>query len=36
VESAEVTGALPDSDDGWVDESQIESRPLAPASPEQH
>jgi predicted permease len=30
VESAEVTGALPDSDDGWVDESQIESRPLAP------
>ena len=30
VESAEVTGALPNSDDGWVDESQIESRPLAP------
>ena len=30
VEQAEVTGALPHSDDGWVDEAQIENRPLAP------
>jgi putative ABC transport system permease protein len=30
VEHAEVTGALPYSDDGWVDEVQIENRPLAP------
>jgi predicted permease len=30
VEHAEVTGALPYSDDGWVDETQIENRPLAP------
>jgi predicted permease len=30
VEHAEVTGALPHSDDGWVDEAQIENRPLAP------
>jgi len=30
VNSAEVTGALPCSDDGWVDDSQIENRPLAP------
>ena len=30
VENAEVTGALPHSDDGWVDEAQIENRPLAP------
>jgi putative ABC transport system permease protein len=30
VEHAEVTGALPHSDDGWDDEAQIENRPLAP------
>ncbi len=30
VESAEVTGALPYSDDAWVDDAQIENRPLAP------
>lgn len=30
VEQAEVTGALPSSDDGWVDDAQIENRPLAP------
>ena len=30
VENAEVTGALPSSDDGWVDDAQIENRPLAP------
>jgi predicted permease len=30
VESAEVTGALPHSDWGSVDEAQIENRPLAP------
>jgi len=30
VERAEVTGALPFSDNGWVDDAQIESRPLAP------
>lgn len=30
VDSAEMTGALPSSDDAWVDESQIENRPLAP------
>lgn len=30
VEHAEVTGALPYSDDGWDDEAQIENRPLAP------
>jgi predicted permease len=30
VEHAELTGALPHSDDGWVDEAQIENRPLAP------
>jgi predicted permease len=30
VDSAEVTGALPNSDDGWDDESQIENRPLVP------
>ena len=30
VEHAEVTGALPHSDDGWVDDAQIENRPLAP------
>jgi predicted permease len=30
VERAEVTGALPHSDDGWDDEAQIENRPLAP------
>jgi len=30
VVHAEVTGALPHSDDGWVDEAQIENRPLAP------
>lgn len=30
VENAEVTGALPHSDDGWVDEAQIENRPLDP------
>jgi predicted permease len=30
VERAEVTGALPHSDDGWVDEAQIENHPLAP------
>jgi len=30
VGHAEVTGALPYSDDGWVDEAQIENRPLAP------
>jgi predicted permease len=30
VEHAEVTGALPASDDGWVDDAQIENRPLAP------
>jgi putative ABC transport system permease protein len=30
VERAEVTGALPASDDGWVDDAQIENRPLAP------
>ena len=29
VESAEVTGALPHSDDGWVDDALIENRPLA-------
>jgi putative ABC transport system permease protein len=30
VQHAEVTGALPYSDDGWVDDAQIENRPLAP------
>lgn len=30
VESAEATGALPHSDDGWNDDAQIENRPLAP------
>jgi putative ABC transport system permease protein len=30
VGHAEVTGALPASDDGWVDDAQIENRPLAP------
>jgi predicted permease len=30
VDHAEVTGALPASDDGWVDDAQIENRPLAP------
>ncbi len=30
VEHAEITGALPYSDDAWVDEAQIENRPLAP------
>jgi putative ABC transport system permease protein len=30
VERAEVTGVLPHSDDGWVDDAQIENRPLAP------
>ena len=30
VEHAEVTGALPHSDDGWNDDAQIENRPLAP------
>ncbi len=30
VENAEVTAALPASDDGWVNDAQIESRPLAP------
>jgi len=30
VESAEVTNALPYSDDAWVDDAQIENRPLAP------
>jgi predicted permease len=30
VDSAEVTGALPYSDDGWDDDSQIENRPLVP------
>ena len=30
VDSAEVTGALPNSDDGWDDDSQIENRPLVP------
>jgi predicted permease len=30
VESAEVTSALPNSDNGWVDDVQIENRPLAP------
>jgi predicted permease len=30
VGSAEVTAALPHSDDGWVDDAQIENRPLAP------
>jgi predicted permease len=30
VRHAEVTGALPYSDDGWVDDAQIENRPLAP------
>jgi predicted permease len=30
VEHAEMTGALPFSDDGWVDDAQIENRPLAP------
>ncbi|HEY1901278.1 MAG TPA: ABC transporter permease [Terracidiphilus sp.] len=30
VEHAEVTGALPYSDDAWLDDAQIESRPLPP------
>jgi len=30
VEHAEVTGALPHSDDAWVDDAQIENLPLAP------
>jgi len=30
VESAEVTAALPHSDDGWVDDALIENHPLAP------
>jgi len=30
VEHAEVTVALPHSDDGWDDDAQIENRPLAP------
>jgi putative ABC transport system permease protein len=30
VERAEVTSALPYSDDGWLNDSQIEHRPLAP------
>ena len=30
VEHAEVSSALPASDDGWVDDAQIENRPLAP------
>jgi len=30
VEHAEVTAALPRSDEAWVDEAQIENRPLAP------
>ena len=30
VQHAEVTGALPYSDEGWDDEAQIENRPLAP------
>jgi putative ABC transport system permease protein len=30
VEEAEVTGALPHSDDGWNDDAQIENRPLDP------
>jgi len=30
VQNAEVTGALPYSDDGWDDEALIENRPLAP------
>ncbi len=30
VEHAEVTGALPYSDDAWDDDAQIENRPLAP------
>jgi predicted permease len=30
VKNAEVTGALPHSDDAWVDDAQVENRPLAP------
>jgi predicted permease len=30
VEHAEVTGAMPYSDDGWNDDAQIENRPLDP------
>jgi predicted permease len=30
VGHAEVTGALPESDDAWSDDAQIENRPLAP------
>ncbi len=30
VKQAEVTSALPHSDDAWVDDAQIENRPLAP------
>jgi putative ABC transport system permease protein len=30
VTHAEVTGALPYSDEGWVDDAQLENRPLAP------
>jgi putative ABC transport system permease protein len=30
VEHAEVTGALPHTDDAWDDDAQIENRPLAP------
>lgn len=30
VDSAEVTGALPYSDDGWDNDSEIENRPLVP------
>jgi len=30
VDSAEVTGALPNSDNAWDDDAQIENRPLVP------
>ncbi|MGA2674260.1 MAG: ABC transporter permease [Terracidiphilus sp.] len=30
VEDAEVTSALPHSDDGWLDDCQVENRPLMP------
>lgn len=30
VTHAEITNALPESDDGWLDDCQIENRPVAP------
>ncbi len=34
VQHAEVTQALPESDDAWLDDFQIENRPLIPGKPQ--